>query len=141
MPIHIKYESCNLPLLHFRAKLLQSLTTLRGIDRANGKMIIKLRSDEHYTNIGHLVELYKQDSRFIVTNSLLIKGHPVPPYTICDHVWFAKAEILKGMCKRVMDEAQDYALTPEQAFGKALLQEMGHDLSIQHNHLVLDLLF
>src|SRR4030067_2315100 len=28
MPIPIKYESCNLTLLHFRAKFLQSLTTL-----------------------------------------------------------------------------------------------------------------
>jgi hypothetical protein len=87
--------------------LLQTLTTLHGLEHVRTPWAIKVRCDEYYSDLGAFIERMKESPRKIITNNVFFRKDAIHKFHISDHVIGGRAEnmratfrILKERCLR-----------------------------------------
>lgn len=77
---------------------LQLVSTLKGLNRASDKYLIKLRGDEWYSNLGAVLETIRKDNegKLFMTPSF-VKRWDVWPFRMNDHFVAGKTDDLRIM--------------------------------------------
>lgn len=75
---------------------LQTMSILNGMEKINTKYCIKTRSDESYSNLSKIIDIFLQDDRKILTNDLFFRKDIGYKYHMSDHVIIAKSDVLQN---------------------------------------------
>lgn len=133
---------------HNRGNIYYQLyTTLQGLELVTTKYVIKIRSDEIYSNFDNLIDLMINNPKYIITGNQFIRPIRSYPYHISDHLICGKTENLSTMCKnanyliesrKVSNSFFDkYRMVPEQILTIGYLYGLnpGHTFSITNAKL------
>lgn len=83
--------------------LQQILTTLNGLDICDTKYVIKVRSDEYYTDFNKFINKLHQYPNKIITNNVFFRFPNMFKYHISDHVIGGLTENLRIMFNSAYD--------------------------------------
>jgi len=72
-----------------------------GLQECKTKYVIKIRSDEGYSNLEPLIEKFLEDDNKMVCGNIFFKRWKQAPYHIGDHLFVAKTETLKKAYERL----------------------------------------
>ncbi len=108
---------------------LQAITTLAGLRAASHKYVIKLRSDERYTNLREATQLLQEDPDRIYTTPVYIRRDSLFKFHMGDHFMAGRRDLLmaafaivKQTCESVPSTVQ---FCPESLITRALLLAKG----------------
>jgi hypothetical protein len=76
---------------------LQLESTIAGLNKVNTEFVIKMRGDEYYSNIPHLLEKVKEFPELIHTSPVFFRAWKYYKLHISDHLIVGKTEYLKNM--------------------------------------------
>lgn len=89
-----------------QSRYKQFLTTYRGLRLVETDYVIKLRSDEYYTDLTPLIEKFLKNKEKLVTSSLFFRKISYYYYHPSDHVYVAKTEKLLKTLKACIDDCK-----------------------------------
>jgi len=96
---------------------LQVDSTLAGLELVSTEYVIKMRGDEYYSNIPHLLEKVKEFPELIHTSPVFFRRWKDYKLHISDHLIVGKTEYIKNMfvrAKHTKLECQQKKFSPEQ---------------------------
>lgn len=108
----------------------QTLSTLEGLKKVTKKYTLRHRSDERYSHLDRLIELFMRDDNKWVSSSCFVEHKSFYPYHAGDHLFICKTEkLLKcfELCKekfirKEIDRNYDGGPMPEVNFTKNFLR-------------------
>lgn len=81
-----------------------SLTsTYAGLKKCTSPYVVKMRSDEHFTNFKALKEKFLNDTNKLVCGNIFFKNWNFKPYHIGDHLFVSKRESLLRTYETLLD--------------------------------------
>ena len=72
-----------------------------GLQKCKTKYVIKIRSDERFSDLEPLIEKFLEDDNKMVCGNIFFKRWGFRPYHIGDHLFVAKTETLKKAYERL----------------------------------------
>ena len=123
---------------------LQLISTINGLKEINTKYVIKMRSDEYWSNINEIIKLIDDDNDKVICGSLFFRPIGMHPFHISDHILAGKKENIELMFnsayKNLINNFWEFPI-PECQLGLAYLwnkdselKEIIKDISIYKNH-------
>lgn len=73
----------------------QLYSTHKGMEQVTAKYTIKMRTDEYYSNLGPLIDIFLKDDEKLVSGNMFFRSVSDYPYHISDHLFLAKSSVLK----------------------------------------------
>jgi hypothetical protein len=87
----------------------QIITTLNGLDKVKTKYVIKVRSDEIYTDIGQFAETMKANKEKLITNNVLFQSDDHEKFHPSDHVIGGTTNNMLGTFEKLENYCAKYA--------------------------------
>jgi len=82
----------------------QIYSTHKGMEQVTTKYAIKMRTDEYYSNLAPLIDVFLRDDEKFVSGNVFFKSVSVYPYHISDHLFVAKSSVLKKSFSLMVDQ-------------------------------------
>ena len=87
----------------------QIITTLNGLDKVKTKYVIKVRSDEIYTDISYFAEAVRANEEKLITNNVLFQLDSKAKFHPSDHVVGGSTNNMRGTFERLENYCAKYA--------------------------------
>jgi hypothetical protein len=107
---HVTIVSYNLDedeMYDEQSRYKQFLTTYRGVRLVDTEYVIKVRSDEYYTDLLPLIEKFKEDPDKMVTGNLFFRKFSHYMYHPSDHIYIARTSSLKSTLEKCIEDCKD----------------------------------
>lgn len=85
-----------------------------GLEECQTPYVIKTRSDEHYHNLGPLIDLFLEDTKKMVCGNIFFKPWDNIPYHIGDHLYVAETLRLRKAFTRLHQTHNTQELAPHE---------------------------
>jgi hypothetical protein len=85
-----------------------------GLEECQTPYVIKTRSDEHYHNLGPLIDLFLEDTKKMVCGNIFFKPWDNIPYHIGDHLYVAETLRLRKAFTRLHQTHNTQELAPDE---------------------------
>jgi hypothetical protein len=92
----------NFPVYNFGNVAKQVFTTLNGLQVVDTEYVIKVRTDEYYTNLNPFISKMLDNKDKYITNNIFFKG-AVEPLHPSDHMVGGRTELLLTGFSRIRD--------------------------------------
>ena len=134
----------------------QIITTLNGLDKVKTKYVIKVRSDEIYTDISYFAEVVKANEEKLITNNVLFQLDSKVKFHPSDHVVGGTTSNMRGTFERLENYCSRYAakekapligkeldvneleeISPETLMCICFLQHKGVDINIDDSKKIM----
>jgi hypothetical protein len=87
-------------------RYLQFCSTYLGLKEVDTEYVIKVRSDEYYSNLMPAIEKFLQDPNKILTNNVFFRKTSYMRYHPSDHLIIAKTSLLREVYENCIAECQ-----------------------------------
>lgn len=125
----------------------QLVTTLNGLKEVKTKYTLKHRTDERYSNLDILIDLFLKDTNKFVSGGTIFAAKSHYPYHAGDHLYIAKTSTLRAMFEIMLHNLKynkfetnntGSEIAAEITITKTFLRVNGEEPSSeQHNDLML----
>lgn len=110
-------------------------TTFKGLQKIESDYVIKIRSDEYFTNLNPIVETISKNPDKLVCGNIFYKPWRIKPFHMGDHMFACKTKTLLEAYQRLLDMydkkinldhrfAQTYGPAAESILCKSILLSM-----------------
>jgi len=82
----------------------QLYSTHKGMEQVTAKYAIKMRTDEYYSNLAPLIDIFLRDDERLVSGNMFFRSVSAHPYHISDHLFVAKSSVLKKSFSLMVDQ-------------------------------------
>jgi hypothetical protein len=106
---HVAVVSYNLDdteIYDEQSRYKQFLTAYRGVRLVDTEYVIKVRSDEYYTDFIPLLEKFEEDTEKLVSTNLFFRKFSYYMYHPSDHVYVAKTASLKNVLEECIKDCK-----------------------------------
>ena len=84
-----------------------------GLQECQTPYVIKVRSDERYSDLGPLIDLFLEDTSKMVCGNIFFKPWKILPYHIGDHLYIASTSKLKNAFSRLHQTHNTEEIVPD----------------------------
>ena len=78
-------------------------TTFKGLQKIESDYVIKIRSDEYFTNLNPIIETISKNPDKLVCGNIFYKPWRIKPFHMGDHIFVCKTKTLLEAYQRLLD--------------------------------------